>query len=157
MRARLRSIVALLLVAFSAQATWANDCFDDKRLMNLQHNTMPGLRGALVYVWSPRMVYSVDSLQVAARAAAANGLAFVALHDLRIPQQELTDAAGSSLFSLSERSMALCAPALLTREALRHFPTSFVITASGIHQHPIVGAMPEGAWLSSIKQRLEQP
>ena len=51
-------------------------------------------------------------------------------------------------------SQPLCAASLLARDALRHFPTAFVVHASGVHRHPIIGAMPEAAWAASIAQRL---
>lgn len=51
-------------------------------------------------------------------------------------------------------SQPLCAASLLARDALRHFPTAFVVQANGVHRHPIIGAMPEAAWASSIAQRL---
>jgi hypothetical protein len=51
-------------------------------------------------------------------------------------------------------SQPLCAANLLVRDALRHFPTAFVVQASGVHRYPIIGAMPEAAWASSIAQRL---
>jgi hypothetical protein len=52
-------------------------------------------------------------------------------------------------------SQPLCAASLLERDALRHFPTAFVVQPSGVHRHPIVGAMPDAAWASSIAQRLD--
>ncbi len=52
-------------------------------------------------------------------------------------------------------SQPLCAKSLLERDALRHFPTAFVVQASGVHRYPIVGAMPDSAWASSIAQRIK--
>jgi hypothetical protein len=117
-------------------------CFGNQALRDLPSNT-------LVYVWSPRMVYSVSNMQLASRAAAAAGLGFVVVHDARVPQSELP--------SVAPASRALCSEQLIEREALRHFPSAFVITPRGIHAHPIVGAMPLDAWMSSIDQRLKRP
>ncbi len=147
----------------------SNDsCFDDKYLQKLQSKSQQ--RGTLVYVWSPRMVYSMQNVAVAARAAAAAGLDFVALHDMRVPSNELLqvrqritelpaqmDLATPPFVSPLDSSLALCSQKLLEHEALRHFPTAFVITARGMHPQPLVGAMPWGAWVSSIDQRLQQP
>ncbi|NJS37415.1 MAG: hypothetical protein HC765_15085 [Brachymonas sp.] len=126
----------------------ASGCFDDKKLAELQAGSS---QAALVYVWSPRMVYSVQQISVAQRAATSLGLNFIAVHDARIAPQEIA-AAHPSI-----NSAPLCAEKLLHQEALRHFPISFILTAQGIHRHPIIGAMPDTAWHSSIAQRLQKP
>jgi hypothetical protein len=165
---------ALFLGAFRAYSMPANECLDDKKLGDIQAQSK---RGAMVYVWSPRMVYSVQQMQIAARAAAANGLDFVVVHDVRVPEKELItlksmpvvsssreeikleeqDLATPPFLPIADSSVPLCAQILIERQALRHFPTAFIVTAQGVHRHPIVGAMPVGAWLSSIAQRLQQP
>ena len=165
---------ALFLGAFRAYSMPTNECFDDKKLGDIQAQSK---RGAMVYVWSPRMVYSVQQMQVAARAAAANGLDFVVVHDARVPRDEVvtlqsapislpsraeikleeSDLATPPFLPIADSSVPLCAQTLIDREALRHFPTAFIVTAQGVHRHAIVGAMPAGAWLSSIAQRLQQP
>jgi hypothetical protein len=174
----MRALLTLLLIAVCAintTATAQNDsCFDDQHLLRLQSSSKQ--RGALVYVWSPRMVYSVHNAAIASRAAAAAGLDFVVLHDMRVPSNELQevrfsgeskatqhsseplakiDLATPPFVSPLESSLPLCAPQLIQRDALRHFPTAFVITARGIHPHAIVGAMPWSAWASSLDQRLK--
>jgi hypothetical protein len=166
--------IALFLGAFHAYSMPASDCFDDIKLANIQAQSK---RGAMVYVWSPRMVYSVEQMTIAARAAAVNGLDFVVVNDGRVPAKELLslqskpsfsqsgaeisitehDLATPPYFPLTDESVPLCAAELLNNEALRHFPTAFIVTTLGVHRHPIVGAMPAGAWLSSIAQRLQQP
>ncbi len=181
------SSVALLFIALYAANAPASTCFDDEQLHQLKASSAQ--RGTLIYVWSPRMVYSVQNMAMASRAAAAAGLDFVALHDMRVPRNEwpmphasskrmpdLIDAAPTRpavaftpleidaldlatppYFSLTDTSRPLCAAQLIEREALRHFPTAFVITARGVHPHPVVGAMPWSAWVSSLDQRLRQP
>jgi hypothetical protein len=179
----LRPAFTLLLIAFYAHTVRANGCFSDENLAELSTQQRP----ALVYVWSPRMVYSVHNLALASRAAAISGMAFVVLHDQRVPPAELaqvrmpssdrplfsfpaqvnklppepiqidanTDLATPPFVSPADFSQALCAKTLLEREALRHFPTAFVVTKNGIHPQPIVGAMPWSAWQQSIAQRLQ--
>jgi hypothetical protein len=167
-------LFALFLGASSAYSMPAGECFDDKKLVSLQ---LQSKRGSMVYVWSPRMVYSVQQMTIAARAAAVNGLDFVAVHDARVPEKELItfksksnppllsaeinieaqDLATPPYFPPTDSSLPLCASELLKSEALRHFPTAFIVTAQGVHRHPIVGAMPTAAWHSSIAQRLQQP
>jgi hypothetical protein len=176
-RLMLRKIVSwptLLLIALYAGNAPASECFDDKNLSKL-HVKNNQNRGTLIYVWSPRMVYSVQNMNLASRAAAAAGLDFVVLHDMRVPSDELLrsriaasrpstwpsaagerepDLATPPYVSLIDSSRPLCAPQLIERDALRHFPTAFVINAQGIHPQPIVGAMPWHAWASSLDQRL---
>ena len=176
------ALVALFLVAVYSANARASECFDDQQLQQLQTPGNP-VRGTLIYVWSPRMVYSVSNMSLASRAAAAAGLDFVVVHDMRVPRQEMLqhhplgarsprwlnssdeprsepeperDLATPPFVSLLDSSRPLCAPKLIQSEALRHFPTAFVVSAGGIHPHPIVGAMPWQAWVSSLDQRLSQ-
>ncbi len=171
-----RSLIlfALLLGAFGAYSMPASGCFDDKKLTSLQTKSE---RGAVVYVWSPRMVYSVQQMHIASRAAATSGLDFIVVHDARVPEKELItfkdkssqppsrteikideqDLATPPYLPILEASVPLCAEKLLKSEALRHFPTAFIVTAQGVHRQPIVGAMPPAAWQTSIAQRLQQP
>jgi hypothetical protein len=154
---------AIFLIAAYAQPVWSNPCFDDENLAQL------GLLspvGALVYVWSPRMVLSAQHAASAQRQARQQGLVFVPLHDGRVGdgeiQSALTQLAGPGDASLAAsaqalaRSQSLCAPGLLARDALRHFPTAFVVQGTDTHRHPIVGAMPESAWAHSIALRLHR-
>jgi hypothetical protein len=145
----MKALATLFLIAAGAinmPARALNDaCFDDQKLQELQAKHS---RGALIYIWSPRMVYSVQNMSSASQAASAAGLQFVALHDARIAENELP--------SSQKGSLVLCSAQLIRSEALRHFPTAFVITPRAMATHPIVGAMPAGAWTSSIEQRLQQ-
>jgi hypothetical protein len=153
---------ATFLIAVCAIPTWADACFDDKKLAEL---LLQPARGSLVYVWSPRMVLSAQHAASAQQQARLQGLGFVALHDAQVPAAELQAARerlrtggdtrqAQSALSLVH-SQPLCASSLLERDALRHFPSAFVVQPSGVHRHPIVGAMPDAAWASSIAQRLD--
>jgi hypothetical protein len=163
--------IAIFLIAIFALPACATPCFDDENLLRLQ--TSAAQRGTLVYVWSPRMVYSVQNVATASRAAAASGLDFVVLHDVRVPADEIkharalsqksswlgsgSDWATPPVVSPLDASRPLCSEQLFEREALRHFPSAFVIGKLGIHQHAIVGAMPLQAWMRSIEQRQGTP
>jgi hypothetical protein len=171
---RIASWITLFFIAIYAGNIWAGECFDNEDVLKLQAKSREQ-RGALVYVWSPRMVYSMQNMALASRAAAAAGLGFIVLHDDRVPKEEMQQAMLASLSahpgsrwntsteldpatptfaSLTDYSRPLCAPELIQREALRHFPTAFVISPQGIHPQPIVGAMPWQGWVSSLNQRL---
>jgi hypothetical protein len=122
-------------------------------------------QGALVYVWSPRMVLSAQHAASAQRQARQHGLAFVPLHDANVTDAEIQSALsqlarqGDAVQAASAQaltsSQSLCAPSLQARDASRHFPTAFVVQGALVHRYPIVGAMPESAWAHSIAQRLQ--
>jgi hypothetical protein len=165
---RLRALLALIVIAACARPARSNGCFDEKNLVYAMHQAGRA-KPVLLYVWSPRMVYSVHNMTHAATAAANAGMDFVALHDSRVPPAEwlalstarpsaaplsTPEAATPGVPSLVHSSLALCAQQLIDRDALRHFPTAFVIAARGLHPHPIVGAMPLAAWQQSITLRL---
>jgi hypothetical protein len=150
-------IIAAISIAAIATSALATACFDDNYLQALDAQQVPG---ALLYVWSPRMVLSAQHAATAQRQAQQHGLRFVPLHDAGVPQEEVL-AARQRLHNLGPQSahalvdsQPLCAAILLERDALRHFPTAFVVQASGVHRYPIIGAMPETAWAMSISQRL---
>ncbi len=184
---RMGKIGASILIAALATSAWAAACFDDKSLQTLDFSQE---QGALLYVWSPRMVLSAQHAASAQRQAQRLGLRFVSLHDAGVPHAEVQAArqrllgsgphtTGSpnrpSSTSSADRtgvakhaqnltyrrsaealgaSQPLCAAGLLEHNALRHFPTAFVVQAGDVHRYPIIGAMPEAAWASSITQRL---
>ena len=131
--------------------------------MQSAHTAQPP-QGALVYVWSPRMVLSAQHAASAQRQALAHGLLFVPLHDARVEDSEIASAR-AQLARQSDpqqvasarallNSLSLCADSLALHDALRHFPTAFVAQGGLVHPRPIVGAMPETAWATSIVQRL---
>jgi hypothetical protein len=165
---------AIFLLAAYAISAWATPCFDDKSLLQLNGRQPPenqGNHGSLVYIWSPRMVLSAQHAASAQRQAHQLGLAFVPVHDAQVGEAEI-QATRSRLshsphaqhtmraqLAASAQALAnsqsLCSPSLLERDALRHFPTAFVAQSDGqVHQHAIIGAMPEAAWAQSIAQRL---
>jgi hypothetical protein len=160
----MRALVTFFLVAACAINTPAAPlrevCFDDEKLQNL---AMRGGNdtGTLIYVWSPRMVLSVTQAASAAEAARALGMDVLALHDAHVSHSEIQQALQAIQRTSPQTSRALqgseplCSASLLKADALRHFPTAFVLTARGTHRFPIVGAMPPAAWRSSIAQRLK--
>ena len=148
-----RRFIALLFIALCAGNTWASACFDDKKLAQLQAAST-AQRGTLIYVWSPRMVYSVQNMATASRAAAVAGLDFVVVRADAAEPNPPVDLATPPFVPLQDSSQVLCSPRLTALDAQRHFPTAFVVNSSQIHRFPIVGAMPYEAWASSIAQRL---
>jgi hypothetical protein len=159
------TFAGLLLCAasvFSSTAHSQTACVDDEQLQNIAMRSGNDT-GTLVYVWSPRMVLSLTQAHLAAQAAAQQGLDFFPLRDARVPDAEIADALKAARAHSPEgtaavsNSSTLCATVLIEAQALRHFPTAFVLTARGTHRFPIVGAMPLAAWQRSITQRLTAP
>jgi hypothetical protein len=156
-------VIAIVTIATCSIKLWATTCFDDKKLFALAQPA-----STLVYVWSPRMVLSAQHAAAVQQQARQQGLQFVAVHDAQVPQAEI-EAARSRLAASADSalqrsatslqgSLSLCADALLQRDALRHFPTGFVLRSdnshASVHRHPVVGAMPDAAWASSLAQRM---
>ena len=79
---------AIISIAACAYPISAAACFDDEKWAALQANPAPGL----LYVWSPRMVLSAHNAATAHTAATARGLAFWAVHDGRVPEDEINQA-----------------------------------------------------------------
>ena len=165
---------SLLMALSAAQAgaqTDATACFGEEQWQALQHSTASGSfvasRGALLYVWSPRMVFSAIHAHEVQQEAQALGLRFVPVHDGRLPPEEVAQAlavlpqklpAGSVAPKPHplQSSQALCAPSLVEREAYRHFPTAWVVQQGSFHPVPLVSAMPPQFWRLGLQQRLQQ-
>jgi hypothetical protein len=157
-------LAALFLIANSSLSASENLCFNDLNLSQLQAQQLPETAGVLLYVWSPRMALSAQHAATAAQQAQAIGLGFVALHDAQVGDGELAAALARMAQSSAPvqqsssdalgRSMPLCAPALLERDAQRHFPTAWLLQRNGLHPRPMVGAMPPEAWALSLRQRM---
>ncbi len=160
MASRARRLFTAALLCLPAWAT--AQCVSDEVLNNLAMRSGNDT-GTLVYVWSPRMVLSLTQAHLAAQAAEQFGLDFLPVHDARVPPTEIASALKAAQKQSPEAtrflsaSQALCSPQLLQAEALRHFPTAYVLTARGTHRFPIVGAMPLAAWQQSIAQRWAKP
>lgn len=156
--AQIKQLIAAIFVATYALPMRADTCFDDKKLHQLQRNS----QAIVLYVWSPRMLLSAQHAQTVQRQAHELGMTWVALHDPRVGEAEITatrerlqrDGLAASSQALRD-SQPLCSGALESREASRHFPTALVMNAQGsLHPHPIVGAMPRSAWRESLRLRL---
>lgn len=176
-------IVAAFLVATSAISAWATACFDDANLqtldfqahrgvllyvwsprmaLSMQHAAsaqrqaqLHGLRFLPVHDAKVPQAELDGARQSLLRPSVSSDLSgakdgAIAATALSMPPRPQEAHSAEALAG----SQPLCAASVLERDALRHFPTAFVLQASGIHRYPIVGAMPEAAWAHSIAQRL---
>ncbi|MDO4794394.1 MAG: hypothetical protein Q4A28_00415 [Brachymonas sp.] len=174
--------VSPTVVAASATASSATPaCFDEAQWRALQRSTAHanGLgQGVadkvLLYVWSPRMVFSAVHAHQVQQEAQALGLRFVPVHDGRLPAEEVAQALAvlpqklqkpqhlvpgsavpQSYSHPLQTSVPLCAPSLVARDAYRHFPTAWVVQHGSFHPVPLVSAMPPRFWRMGLLERLQ--
>lgn len=158
----------------------ATKCFDEAQWQALQRSTAQSAKQhagkALLYVWSPRMVFSAVHAHEVQQEAQALGLRFVPVHDGRLPAEEVAQALavlpqklqkqqnlvpGSAALQSHLRphplqaSVPLCAPSLVERDAYRHFPTAWVVQHGSFHPVPLVSAMPPRFWRMGLLERLQ--
>ena len=127
----------------------------------------------LLYLWSPRMVLSVQHAHAVQQVAQSLGLQWLAVRDPRQPQAEAeaalaslpaAAAAAAAAAQALHPAQALCDQGLLMQaQTLRHFPTAWVFrrevvgeSAAAVWQQrglPIVSAMPAVFWRQAIKER----
>jgi hypothetical protein len=159
----------LALSIFAMPAAVAQ-CFGDTDLAALTNSTTPTTptastttttsstttkpTGALLYVWSPRMVLSAIQAADVAQLAQSLGLAFIPIHDARISSEELDGAFQRLSHTALASSRPLCSPQLVGLEATRHFPSSFVVRKGQLDPLPLVGAMPAAHYQSGLQARL---
>ena len=119
----------------------------------------------LLYLWSPRMVLSVQHAHAVQQVAQSLGLQWLAVRDPRLPQAE-AEAALASLPAAQALHpvQALCDQGLLMQaQTLRHFPTAWVFRREVANEYagvawqqqglPIVSAMPPVFWRQAILER----
>ncbi len=149
---------AIIFIAIKAINTPAIACFDDIKL----DTSTRSHQGALLYVWSPRMVLSATQAHLAADAAKAAGLKFMPLVDGRLPAAEWQSALRTLATTQPKDAEALaasepvCSPKLLEKDAYAHFPTAFVSKSGEMHPNRLIGAMPAQFWALGIQERLHE-
>jgi hypothetical protein len=116
----------------------------------------------LLYLWSPRMVLSVQHAAQVRQIAADAGWRWQAVRDPRVPADEgaaALKAAAPAAQAALQGSPALCDAALLAQgQSLRHFPTAWLWrfdaqTAWQQQGRPIVGVMPPAFWQQALAER----
>ena len=121
----------------------------------------------LLYLWSPRMVLSVQHAHAVQQVAQSLGLQWLAVRDPRLPQAE-AEAALTTLPAAAAQALhpaqALCDQGLLMQaQTLRHFPTAWVFRREVVGESvgaawqqqglPIVSAMLPVFWRQAILER----
>ncbi len=91
------------------------------------------------------------------RAAQAAGFATVSLRDPRVGAREWQAAAHIAGLPAALRLQRLQTPALVRQfGALNHFPAALVQSGQRLHPWPVLGVMPDAAFVSVLRQRLHQ-
>lgn len=112
-------------------------------------------RVTVVMLLSPRMAYSL--LEWPRMKAAAEGAHFqvLAWKDPRVTASEWDDALAVSGLDRVDRQRLHDQPALCHSlwNRVDHLPFSQVFLGSSVHAWPILGVMPDTAWLDSLELR----
>jgi hypothetical protein len=113
--------------------------------------------GAVVTVWSPDFVHSIEALPDLAQAAAREGLEFIALRDPRSTirtaveflnasrawylEKQKSDSAASP-FPPVAADLTLGSFEIFRLNGFDHFPVSFLVTPKGVVETPLPGVLP---------------
>ncbi len=90
------------------------------------------------------------------RAAAEQaGFDVIALRDPQLPQSEWHAGVEAARLPELHRLPALDAAAATQCRLLNHAPSALVGRCGRIHPWPVLGVMPDGAWLAVLRQRRE--
>lgn len=111
---------------------------------------------AVLMVLSPRMPWALHEWPRMLQSAQQAGFDVRTMRDPRVPAPEWVAATRSA--GLPELG---CVPAIDMQQAielrtLHHAPTSIVAHCGRLHPWPILGVMPDLAWVDLLQQRLAQ-
>lgn len=111
---------------------------------------------AVLMLLSPRMPWALQEWPRMLQTAQQAGFDVHPMRDPRVPVPEWLAATHRA--GLPELD---CVPALDRQQAidlgtLHHAPTSIVAHCGRLHPWPILGVMPDSAWLDLLQQRLAQ-
>lgn len=120
---------------FTPEKNPQGELFTDKSLANL----LAGNKKGLIYIWSPRMVYSVTEFRNFRDVAKKKGWEFIALLD---PQVSDSDAkAAASKYQLEYQGRRLASVDLYMREGLLHYPSVYVYNNGKLHPDRLIGVL----------------
>lgn len=139
--------------------------FTDKDL----EKVLASKQKTLIYVWSPRMVYSLEFLGTFRKVAAKKGFQFIAVMDPNVPLTMAKLAAAKARISLrqdrmlasvdkkfQDASIHLASVELSMRNGMIHYPTSFVVANGKISNFRILGVKTEDFILQNLNKAMEQ-
>ena len=114
-----------------------------------------GEQPTVVAVLSPRMPYALQEWPRMRAVAEKLGLRVVPLHDPRVPTEEWRNAVMVKGMGRLSNIPAADEPLAAQCGLLNHTPAALVGRCGVAHAWPILGVMPDAAWASVIRSRLE--
>jgi len=115
----------------------------------------PTGRDALLVVLSPRMPYALQEWPRMRDAATAEGFQVIASRDPRVPLPEWDAAVVASGRADLTTAPAVDADAAARCGLFNHFPSALVGRCGQVHSWPVLGVMPDAAWLEVLRRRRE--
>lgn len=110
--------------------------FDDRVLEGLLKKFSAGI----IYVWSPRMVYSVKEAEKVSSVARQNGFEMISVLSHLVSDEEVKSALKVAKIE-SAATRKLASVDLFMRGGTLHYPSIFVFANGKIHPHRIIGVM----------------
>lgn len=113
---------------------FGSDDFTDEKL----HRIVQGQKGAMIYLWSPRMVYSVKESGIFKKVADQLNLEFVSVVDANVGAEFLAKTVDLKLYPYlkAQKNRSL---ELLMRGATVHYPSVLISNNQNLSKTPIVG------------------
>lgn len=111
---------------------------------------------AVMVVLSPRMPYALQEWRRMKKVAEEAGYQVTGLRDPRVPLSEWMDAVQASEDMELTQMPAIDQDQAAAWGVLNHIPASVVTRCGKTHPWPILGVMPNAAWLDVLHSRTAQ-
>lgn len=114
------------------------------------------MRGTgLIYVWSPKMTYSMKHLDYFEQAAQNLKIKFIAVVDTFASAEEVKKA--QTIYGIQKRhSKLLWSNELRMRQFYNHYPRTFVFSKGAFHPQLISGVKEKSEIIEEVRQRLRE-
>lgn len=124
------------LVLFEQDKKRPIDSFTDQDLAKLLETKAKGI----IYLWSPKMVYSMTEFRLFRDVAKKKNLDFIAVLD---PSVDLKEAkAAAKKINVDFKGRKLASVDLYMMEGTLHYPSVFVFGNGKINPHRMIGVLP---------------
>lgn len=110
----------------------------------------------VVMIVSPRMVYALREWPRMRRSAEAAGFTVVTFRDPRVGDEEWQAALHHLGLAATTAAPRLPGTVLARIGVQNHFPSSVVRLGRHLHPWPVLGVMPDAAFVALLKARLRQ-
>ena len=131
-------------IEFFPKDTAKSEAFKDSDLANILKTQKSGV----IYLWSPRMVYSVTEFNRVRELAKSKNLEFIPVYDNNVTPSDASAALKAGGVDIPSRGLAsadlyrrLQSVDLYMRNGTLHFPTIFVFGKGQVHPRRLVGVL----------------